>query len=85
MVLEVPAVVAVVVACNPGEHFAETLELALTAREVPEIANRIIMAAMLEAENLGLGAFAVDLAIEEPTPTLGSPVAGAATLEIEVG
>jgi flavorubredoxin len=68
------------------QHFAETLVLALTAREVPEIANRIIMAAMLEAENLGLGAFAVDLAIEEPSPSLGGPAPGsAAVLEIEAG
>ena len=66
------------------QHFVETLVIALTEREVPEIANRIIMRAMLEAENLDLGAFAVDLAIEEPSPTFAEPAAaGAAILEIE--
>ena len=69
------------------QHFVETLVITLTEREVPEVANRIIMRALLEAENLGLGAFAVDLAIDEPSPSHSGTATsdGGPVLEIEAG
>lgn len=52
------------------QQFVETLVLALTDKEPPELANRIVMKALVEAENLHLGTFSVNLAIEEPGPAL---------------
>ena len=52
------------------QQFVETLVITLTEKEPPELANRIIMKALVEAENLRLGTFSVNLAIEEPGPAL---------------
>lgn len=52
------------------QQFVETLVLALTEKEPAELANRIIMKALVEAESLRLGTFSVNLAIEEPGPAL---------------
>ncbi|MCG8454952.1 MAG: hypothetical protein MI919_01625, partial [Holophagales bacterium] len=65
-------------------RFVEGLVAALTEKEVPEISNRIITTALIEADRLGLGTLAVDLALDEPgaMPAM-SPPERFSELEIE--
>lgn len=55
-------------------RFAEQLVVVLTRNEKEEVANRIIMKAILEADQLELGTFAVDLASGASEPST-APIA----------
>jgi glyoxylase-like metal-dependent hydrolase (beta-lactamase superfamily II) len=52
------------------QRFVENLVATLIEGEPNEVASRIVMKALAKAEQLGLGTFAVDLALEEPAPAL---------------